>query len=60
MHGFIIFGDYCHHCEDCADEMSKWLMEGKIQYKEQIADGLVALPDAFIGQLEGKNSKSSW
>ncbi|MDD1782725.1 NADP-dependent oxidoreductase [Enterovibrio sp. ZSDZ35] len=55
MQGFIIFDDYAHRYDEFAQDMSAWLTEGKIQYKEQIVDGLASAPEAFIGLLEGKN-----
>ncbi|USH03572.1 NADP-dependent oxidoreductase [Grimontia kaedaensis] len=55
MQGFIIFDDYGHRYDEFAADMGKWLMEGKMQYKEQIVEGLDAAPKAFMGLLEGKN-----
>ncbi|CZF79541.1 NADPH-dependent curcumin reductase [Grimontia celer] len=55
MQGFIIFDDYGHRYDEFAADMGKWLMEGKMQYKEQIVDSLDAAPEAFMGLLEGKN-----
>ena len=36
-------------------ELAKWIKEGKINYREDIVDGLENAPEAFIGLLEGKN-----
>ena len=36
-------------------DMSGWISEGKVRYREDIVDGLENAPDAFIGLLEGKN-----
>lgn len=36
-------------------DMSTWIREGKVRYREDIVDGLENAPDAFIGLLEGKN-----
>lgn len=55
MQGFIVFDDYGHRYDEFSSAMTKWLMEGKIKYKEQIVDGLENAPAAFIGLLEGKN-----
>ncbi|KXF81687.1 NADP-dependent oxidoreductase [Enterovibrio coralii] len=55
MQGFIIFDDYAHRYDEFAQDMSAWLAEGKIQYKEQVVDGLANAPEAFMGLLEGKN-----
>lgn len=55
MQGFIIFDDYKHRYNEFAQDMTQWLSEGKIQYREQLVDGLEKAPQAFIGLLEGKN-----
>ncbi len=55
MQGFIIFDDYGHRYEEFAKDMGDWLSQGKIQYKEQLVEGLEQAPQAFIGLLEGKN-----
>jgi NADPH-dependent curcumin reductase len=55
MQGFIIFDDYGHRYNEFAKDMSQWLSEGKIQYREQIINGLDKAPEAFMGLLEGKN-----
>ncbi len=35
--------------------MTKWLIEGKIKFKETIYDGIENAPKAFIDLLNGKN-----
>ncbi|WP_159566759.1 NADP-dependent oxidoreductase [Budvicia diplopodorum] len=55
MQGFIIFDDYAHRYGEFIQQMSLWVAEGKIHYREQIIDGLENAPQAFIGLLEGKN-----
>ena len=55
MQGFIVFDDYGHHYNEFAQQMSAWLMEGKIKYKEDIVVGLENAPQAFIGLLQGEN-----
>ncbi|MBA5761262.1 NADP-dependent oxidoreductase [Vibrio sp. 404] len=55
MQGFIIFDDYAHRYGEFAADMSKWLAEGKIHYREHLVEGLENAPEAFIGLLEGKN-----
>lgn len=55
MQGFIIFDDYGHRYGEFAQDMNRWLAEGKIHYKEHLVEGLENAPDAFIGLLEGKN-----
>jgi NADPH-dependent curcumin reductase CurA len=55
MQGFIIFDDYAHRYDEFAAQMSQWLMEGKMQYKEHLVQGMEQTVDSFIGLLEGKN-----
>ncbi|MBR9872978.1 NADP-dependent oxidoreductase [Vibrio sp. J1-1] len=55
VQGFIIFDDYGHRYDEFAQDMNQWLAEGKIQYREQLVQGLKYAPDAFMGLLEGKN-----
>ena len=55
MQGFIIFDDYAHRYDEFAQQMSQWLAEGKIHYREDRVEGLEQAPQAFIGILEGKN-----
>ncbi|MFT6125245.1 MAG: NADPH-dependent curcumin reductase CurA [Shewanella sp.] len=55
MQGFIIFDDYGDRYPEFAKDMGQWLGEGKIQYREQIVDGLENMTTAFIGLLKGEN-----
>jgi NADPH-dependent curcumin reductase len=55
MQGFIIFDDYGHRYNEFFCQMSAWLKEGKIKFREDIVDGLENAPQAFIGLLGGKN-----
>jgi len=55
MQGFIIFDDYGDRYGEFYQQMSDWLKEGKIRFREDIVDGLENAPHAFIGLLEGKN-----
>lgn len=55
MQGFIIFDDYGHRYDEFYSQMSAWINESKIIFREDIVDGLENAPQAFIGLLEGKN-----
>ena len=55
MKGFIIFDDYGDRYGEFFDQMSTWVQEGKVKFREDIVDGLENAPKAFIGLLEGKN-----
>ena len=55
MQGFIIFDDYAHRYNEFATQMTDWLSQGKIHYREHVIDGLENAPESFMGLLEGKN-----
>tara|TARA_Y100001970_G_scaffold292941_1_gene436694 strand:+ start:650 stop:1657 length:1008 start_codon:yes stop_codon:yes gene_type:complete len=52
--GFLIF-DHENDREPFETDMSKWLLEGKIKFKETIYHGIESAPKSFIDLLEGKN-----
>jgi len=54
IEGFIVF-DYLERYPEGLKNLSTWLANGEIIYKEDIVDGLRNAPQAFIGLLEGKN-----
>jgi len=55
MQGFIIFDTFGHLYPDFAKEMSRWIENGQIKYREERIDGLESAPQAFIGLLKGEN-----
>ncbi|MFA9231290.1 MAG: NADP-dependent oxidoreductase [Microgenomates group bacterium] len=55
LRGFIIFQDFGHLYPEFAKAMVAWLAAGKIQYFEEMIEGLEAAPNAFIGLLRGEN-----
>ena len=36
-------------------EVSQWLREGRIRYREDVVDGLENAPEAFMGMLKGRH-----
>ncbi|MGE0036721.1 MAG: NADP-dependent oxidoreductase [Xanthobacteraceae bacterium] len=52
--GFIV-SDFAARHEDFLREMSGWLREGRIKYREDVTDGLEQAPRALIGLLRGEN-----
>ena len=54
MQGFIV-SDYMDLQPEFFAEMSKWMANGKIKYREDIIRGVENAPAAFIGMLKGKN-----
>lgn len=55
VQGFIIFDDYGDRYPEFYKQMSQWISEGEIQFREDIVDGLEHAVEAFQGLLEGKN-----
>lgn len=56
MQGFIIFDSFPKATYAVfREEMAGWLAEGKMQYKEQVVDGLEKAPAALYDLLVGKS-----
>jgi NADPH-dependent curcumin reductase len=54
IRGFIV-SDFAAQAEAFARDVSTWLQQGKIKYKEDVVEGLENAPQAFLGLLQGKN-----
>ena len=54
VRGFIIF-DHHHRIPDFARDVSRWLREGRIVYREDVVDGIDNAVTAFLGLLRGEN-----
>jgi NADPH-dependent curcumin reductase CurA len=54
VQGFLVF-DYAKRYREGLTQLSEWLREGKIQYRETVADGLENAPAAFLGMMRGEN-----
>ena len=52
--GFLV-GDYQQRQAEFVNDVSQWLHEGKLKYKEDVVEGLKNAPHALIGLLQGKN-----
>lgn len=52
--GFLV-SDYQHRQQEFLNDVSEWLKQGKLKYKEDVVTGLENAPRAFIGLLQGKN-----
>ena len=53
--GFLIT-DYMPRFGEALAEMSAWVRDGKIKYREDIVEGFENLPKAFIGLFHGENT----
>jgi len=55
IRGFIVT-DHPDACEEYVFKASGWLAEGKLKYRESVADGIENAPLAFIDMLKGGNT----
>jgi NADPH-dependent curcumin reductase CurA len=54
MRGFLVF-DFEEKYPEALKQMSVWVNEGKIKYREDIWEGLENAPEAFIDMMQGGN-----
>ena len=54
LRGFIV-SDFAADGPAFQRDMSQWIREGRVRYREDIVEGLDKAPEAFIGLLRGKN-----
>ena len=55
VRGFIQSEFTSSHGRDFVREMSAWVADGSVRYREDVVDGLDAAPEAFRGMLAGRN-----
>ena len=55
MRGFLVFDHGDRHAS-FVSEMSGWLRDGRIRFRETVVDGLDSAPDAFLGLFDGENT----
>jgi NADPH-dependent curcumin reductase CurA len=54
IQGFIVF-DFAPRYKEGLAQLTEWLRQGKLKYREDVVDGLERAPGALIGLLQGKN-----
>ena len=54
VQGFLVSG-YAERFPEALKQLAMWLKQGKLRYREEVAQGIEAAPQAFIGMLQGKN-----
>ncbi|MGH8266814.1 MAG: zinc-binding dehydrogenase, partial [Steroidobacteraceae bacterium] len=54
IQGFIIFDHYARNAAFQQD-MSAWLREGRVKYREEVIEGLENAPAGLMGLLQGEN-----
>ncbi|MBM3523714.1 MAG: NADP-dependent oxidoreductase [Alphaproteobacteria bacterium] len=52
--GFL-YTDYVHRADEGLARLSAWVRDGRIRYREDIADGIERMPEAFLRLLTGEN-----
>lgn len=54
MQGFIV-SKYANRFPEGVKQLAKWLLEGKLVYKQTVTSGFENLPEAFLGLFAGNN-----
>ena len=54
VRGFIV-DDHAAGQDVFLREVSAWVRDGRIKFREDIVEGLERAPDAFLGLLQGRN-----
>lgn len=54
MQGFLV-SRWWHLKEQYLEEVTRYLKEGRVKYKEVITEGIEHLPKAFVSMLKGEN-----
>lgn len=55
IHGFIVEQFWDEQFDRFQFDVSLWIREGKVRYREHIVDGFANTPDALRGMLRGEN-----
>ena len=54
VQGFIV-SEHMEHWPQALNELGQGVASGKLKYRETVAQGIEAAPEAFIGLLKGRN-----
>jgi hypothetical protein len=54
MQGLVVF-DYARDFPKAWAELTGWIQDGRLKYREDIVEGLEALPAAFVGLFQSEN-----
>ncbi|MDB5094035.1 MAG: NADP-dependent oxidoreductase [Candidatus Eremiobacteraeota bacterium] len=54
MQGFLAF-DYAARFPEAIAQLSAWIRDGRLRYREEFLDGIDAAPDAIAGLYRGEN-----
>jgi hypothetical protein len=54
MEGLVAF-DFAREFKTAWADLTGWILDGRLKYREDILDGIEALPEAFAGLFRGEN-----
>lgn len=54
VQGFLVSA-YAERFPEALEQLSTWLAQRKLKYREDVAQGIETAPQAFIGMLQGKH-----
>ena len=54
VEGFLVH-QFADHYDEARRQLSTWLREKRLKYREDVVEGLENAPQAFIGMLSGDN-----
>jgi NADPH-dependent curcumin reductase CurA len=54
MEGLVAF-DFAREFAAARLDLTAWILEGRLKYREEILEGIEALPEAFAGLFRGEN-----
>ena len=54
VQGFL-FSDFVQHYDSARAELAQWYADGKLEFREDIADGIEQAPAAFLRMMKGEN-----
>jgi NADPH-dependent curcumin reductase CurA len=54
IQGFLVF-DFAARYKEGLAQLTEWVRQGRLKYKEHVVDGLDRAPDALLDLLQGRN-----
>lgn len=54
-HRFFLVGEWTARFPEALEALSVWRKDGKLKYRESVAEGIENAPEAFLGLFHGKN-----
>jgi NADPH-dependent curcumin reductase CurA len=54
IQGFLVF-DFAARYKEGLAQLTEWLRQGRLKYREDVVDGLERAPDALLAVLQGRN-----